>query len=189
MQALRQRNAVERDHHQPAAGHPDDGTEHGLAEEFQYHVRRRGGAARNEFDKHQREENRKGIVGAGFRFQRRADTRPQPQAPRVHQQEYRCRVGRCHHGADQERLGPVQVKCVFGKGSCDQRGEEDPDGRQHHRGRQHRADALKPRSKSAVEQDQRQRHRSHQVGGADVVELELAWTGIAGQHADHQEHQ
>jgi len=48
---------------------------------------------------------------------------------------------------------------------------------------------LKPRSQAAVEQDQRQRDRSHQIGGAHVVEPQLARTGIAGQHADQEKHQ
>ena len=38
VQALRQRHAVERQHHQPAADHADDGAEHGLAAEFQRHM-------------------------------------------------------------------------------------------------------------------------------------------------------
>jgi len=61
--------------------------------------------------------------------------------------------------------------------------------RQHHRRRQHGADALKPGFQAAVEQDQRQRHRPHQIGGADVVELQPAGAGIARQHADQQEYQ
>jgi hypothetical protein len=48
---------------------------------------------------------------------------------------------------------------------------------------------LEPRSQAAIEQDQRQRHRSHQIGGANVVEPQLARAGIAGQHADHEKHQ
>ena len=39
------------------------------------------------------------------------------------------------------------------------------------------------------EQDQRTRYRSHQIGGAHVVEPQLAGAGIAGQHADHEKHQ
>ena len=64
-----------------------------------------------------------------------------------------------------------------------------PIGRQRHRWREHRADALKPRAQAAIEQDQRQRHRSHQIGGAHIVEAQLPRAGIAGQHADEQKHQ
>jgi hypothetical protein len=62
-------------------------------------------------------------------------------------------------------------------------------GGQHHRRRQHRADALKPGSQATIEQDQRQRHRAHQIGGAHIVEAQLAGAGVAGQHADQQKHQ
>ena len=107
----------------------------------------------------------------------------------MHQQKHRRRIGRRHHGADQQRLGPVQIERIFGDRRGDQRRQQHADGRQHHRGRQHRADALKPRAQAAVEQDQRQRHRSHQIGGAHVVEPQLARAGIAGHHADQQKHQ
>ena len=40
VQALRQRHAIERQHHQPAADHADDGAEHRLAGEFQHDMRR-----------------------------------------------------------------------------------------------------------------------------------------------------
>src|SRR6266850_265097 len=44
-------------------------------------------------------------------------------------------------------------------------------------------------SNTPIEQDQRQRHRADQIGGADVVEPQLPRAGVAGQHADEQEHQ
>jgi hypothetical protein len=107
----------------------------------------------------------------------------------MHQKKHRRGVGRSHHGADQQRFGPVQVEHVFGDGSGDQRRHQHANCRQRHRRRQHRADALKPRLQPAIEQDQRQCHRSHQIGGADIVESKLAGAGIAGQHADEQKHQ
>ena len=189
VQALRQRHAVERDHDQPAADHADDGAEDRLAGEFQRDVRGRALPARDEFHQHQGEEDRKRIVGAGFSLQRRADPRAQPQALRMHQKKHRRRVGGGHHRTDQQRLGPAEVEHIFRDRRRDQRRQQHAGGCQHHRRRQHGADALKPRLQSAVEQDQRQRHRSHQVGGADVVELQLAGAGIAGQHADHQKDQ
>ena len=189
VQALRQRHAIERQHHQPAADHADDGAQHRLAAEFQRDMPCRAVADRNQFDQHQREKYREGIVGAGFGLQRRADARPQPQALRVHQQKYRRRIGRGHHRADQQRLGPVQIEHISGDRRGDHRGQQHADRRQRHRRRQHRADGLKPRPQAAIEQDQRQRHRAHQIGGADVVEAQLAGTGIAGQHADQEKHQ
>ncbi len=107
----------------------------------------------------------------------------------MHQQKHRRGIGRRHHGADQQRFGPVQIERISGDRCGDQRGQQHADRRQHHRGRQHRADALKPRAQAAIEQDQRQRHRPHQIGGAHIVEPQLARTGIAGHHADQQEHQ
>ena len=189
VQALRQRHAVERQHHQTAADDADDAAEHGFAAKLQRDMRRRALADRNELDQHQREKYRERIVGAGFRLQRRADARAQPQALRMHQQKHRRGIGGRHHRADQQRFGPVQVERIFGDGCGDQRRQQHADRRQHHRGRQHRADALKPRSQAAIEQDQRQRHRSHQIGGAHIVEPQVAGAGIAGQHADHQKHQ
>ncbi len=47
----------------------------------------------SDFHQHQGEKHRERIVGAGFRFQGGADTRPQPQPLRMHQQEHRRRVG------------------------------------------------------------------------------------------------
>ncbi len=189
VQALRQRHPIKREHHQPAAGDADDGAEHGFAAEFQRDMKGRAFADRNQFDQHQRKKYRERIVGAGFDLQRRADPRTQPQALRMHQEKHRRGIGRRHHGAHQQRFGPVQIERILGDRCGDQRGQQHADRRQHHRGSQHRADALKPRSQTAIEQDQRQRHRAHQIGGADVVEPQLPRAGVAGDHADEQEHQ
>ena len=107
----------------------------------------------------------------------------------MNEQEHRRGIGRCYHGADQQRLGPVQIERISGGRRGNQRGEQHADSRQHHGWRQHGTDALKPGSQAAVEQDQCQRHRPHQIGGADVIEGELARPGIARQHADQEEHQ
>ncbi len=77
MQALRQRHAVERQHDEAAADHAHDCAKDRLAGEFHRDMRQRAFAPRNEFDQHQGEEDREGIVGAGFRLQRRADARAQ----------------------------------------------------------------------------------------------------------------
>ncbi len=145
MQALRQRHPIERQHHQTAAEDADDGAEHGLAAEFERNMPCRAFADRNQFDQHQREKYRERIVGAGFGLQRRADAGAQPQALRVHQEKHRSRVGRRHHGAHQQRLGPVQVEHIFGDRRGDQRRQQHADRRQRHRRRQHCADALKSR--------------------------------------------
>ncbi|MGX1168116.1 hypothetical protein AB7M16_004382 [Bradyrhizobium sp. USDA 372] len=147
----------------------------------------RARADRDVFHQHQSEEDREGIVGAGFRLQRRADARAQTQALGVHQEEHGGRVGRGHHGAHQQRLRPVEVERVFGERRRDQRGQQHADGREHERRGEHGADAGKARAQAAVEQDQGERDGADQIGGADVVELELTGAGIAGEHADDQE--
>ncbi len=44
------------------------------------------------------------------------------------------------------------------------------------------SDALEFRLQAAVEQDQRQRHRPHQIGGPDIVERDAAGAGLAGEN-------
>ncbi|MEY9419899.1 hypothetical protein ABIF69_006341 [Bradyrhizobium japonicum] len=105
----------------------------------------------------------------------------------VHQQEHCGRVGRGHDGTDQQRFRPVEVERVFGERRRDQRGQKHSDGREHDGGREHGADAGKARLQAAVEQDQGERHRADQIGGADVVELKLPGAGIAREHADGEE--
>ena len=114
MQALRQRHAIERQHHQAAADDADDGAEQAFAHQLQRDMRRRALADRDELDQHQREKDRERVVGAGFGFQRGADAGAQAQALGVNQQEHRRGIGRGYHGADQQRLGPVQIERVFG---------------------------------------------------------------------------
>ena len=189
MQALRQRHAIERHHHQTAPDHPRDGAKQAFARELHGDIAGRAFTDRNELDQHQREKDGERIVGAGLSFQGCSDTRAQAQALGVHEQKHRCGIGRCDHGPDQERLRPVQIERIFGSRRRDQGGNQHPDGRQHHRWREHGSDALKLGPQAAVEQDQRQRHRAHQKGRAHVVEVDLARAGVARQHADHQEHQ
>ena len=189
MQALRQRHAIERDHHRPPADDADDGAEPGLLKQLQQHMAGRRVADRDELDQHQGEEHRERIVAAGFRFQRRADPRPQAKSLRMHQQEHRRRIGRGDDGADQQRLGPVEVERVARDRRGDERGEQHADGGEHDRRRKHGADMLKARAQAAVEQDQGERDRADQIGRAHVVELQPAGSGIARQHADDEEHQ
>ncbi len=46
-----------------------------------------------------------------------------------------------------------------------------------------------PRAQAAVEQDQGERHRADQIGRTDVIELDPAGSGFAGQHADQEKDQ
>ena len=119
-----------------------------------------------------------------------APTRGRSRNPRgVHQEEHRRGVGRGHHRADQQRLGPAHVEQVFGDRGGDRRREQDTDGRERGRRRQHAAKGGKPRAQAAVEQDQRQRDRADHVGRAHVVELDAARPPFAREHPDDQEHE
>ena len=56
-------------------------------------------------------------------------------------------------------------------------------------GREHAAKGRKARAQAAVEQDQGERDRADEIGGADVVELEAAGPGFAREHAEDEEYQ
>ncbi len=107
----------------------------------------------------------------------------------MNEQEHRCRVGRGHHRADQERFHPIEAEQVMRRRRGQRRREQDADGREHEGRRDDAAEGRKPRAQAAVEQDQRQRHRADQVGRVDVIERDPAGTGFAGEHADQEEHQ
>ena len=155
VQPLRQRDPVQGHDHQPAADQADDQPQHRLLKEFSQHMRGRTVTQGDQFDQHQGEEHRERVVGAGLDLQRRPDTRAQPEALRMHEQEYRRRVGGRHDRAGQKRFGPVEVQRELGDRSGDQRGQQYADRRQHHRWRENRADALEARLQPAIEQDQR----------------------------------
>ena len=114
VQPLRQRHPVQRHHHETATDHADNGAEYGLTDKLQRDLPDRAFADRNEFDQHERQKHRERIVGAGFDLQRRTDAGTQPQPLRVDQQKHRGGIGRRHHGAHQQRLGPVQIERVSG---------------------------------------------------------------------------
>ncbi len=146
-------------------------------------------AQQQELDQHDGEKNRERIVAAGFHFQRRADARAQPQPAGMDQEEHRRRIGRGHHGADQQRLEPAEAKHIAGGRRGERRGEQHPDGGEHQRGGEHAAEGGKARAQAAVEQDEGERNRAHQIGGVHVIELDPARPRLARQHAQDQEHQ
>jgi len=125
----------------------------------------------------------------GFNLERRADARPQPKTLGVHQQEDGGGVGRGHHRADQKCLGPADIERIFGDRRRNQRRHQHAEGGQNSGGRQHGADALETCFQSAIEQDQRQRHRADQIRCPHVVEAEAARPAFAGGHTDEQEDQ
>ncbi len=171
------------------AEHADDGAEHGLLGKHGQHVLPRAFAEREKLDQDDREQHRERIVAAGFHLEGGADPRAQPQSAGVDQEEHRRGVGRGHDRADQQRLGPAHVEQVFGDRGGDRRREQDTDGRERGRRRQHAAKGGKPRAQAAVEQDQRQRDRADHVGRAHVVELDAARTSFTREHPDDQEHE
>jgi hypothetical protein len=189
VQALRERDPVERQHHQPSANDAEERAQKPFPRELDCDMRGRRVPARDVLDQHQREEDCERIVRAGFGFQRRADARPQPQALRMHQQEYGRRIGRGDDRADQKRLGPVEIERIARDRRGDHGGQEHAGGRQHHRRREHAADIGKARAQAAVEQDQRERHGADQIGGSVIVEHDMSGSVLAREHADHQEHE
>ena len=145
--------------------------------------------AEQDLDQDDGEKDRERIVDAGFDLERGADARPQPQPPGVEQEEHRRRVGRGHHGADQQRLGPVDAAHDTG----DRRGQRrrDQDTQRWRAGL--RARARCGRSRSRVRSPPSNRIRasatSHHIGQPHVVELDAAAAGFAGQHAGSGGHQ
>ena len=145
------------------------------------------GSPADEQDLHQRqrEKNRKRIVGAGLDFERGADARAQSQAARVNEEEHRCRVGRRHHRADQYRFLPAEPERVAGKRGREHRTDQHADRCQGQGGPEHAAKGRKARAQAAVEQDERERHRSNQIGRAHVVKLDPK-AALAGRHAEDE---
>ncbi len=129
------------------------------------------------------------MVGRGFDFERRGDTGTQPQPAGMNEQKHRGRIGRGHHRADQERFHPIEAEQEPRRRRGQRGREQDADGGEPERRRNHAAEGREPGAQAAVEQDQRQRHRTDQIGGVHVVETQSAGSGFAGEHADEQEEQ
>ena len=106
----------------------------------------------------------------------------------VDEKEHRSGIGRGHHGAGEQGLGPIQPEGELGEWGCQHRAHQDADCGQRQRGGEHAAKCGKARAQAAVEQDQRQRDRTDQIGGTHVVEFD-AEPDIAGAHANQQEDQ
>ena len=69
MQALRQRQSVEHQSNDLAAGKADDAAENGIAQEGEQRMRPTLLAEQQDFDQQQREKDGERIVGAGFHLQ------------------------------------------------------------------------------------------------------------------------
>ena len=144
---------------------------------------------RMDLDQHDGEEDRERIVDPELDLERRADPRPQPQPLGVQQEEHRRGVGRGDDGADQQGLGPAEPEHEHRRRRRQRRRHQHADGRQQARRPDHVAEGLVAGAQPAVEQDQRQRHRSDGVGEPHVVEPDAERPGLARQHADQEEDQ
>jgi hypothetical protein len=107
----------------------------------------------------------------------------------VQQREHRGGVGRTDDRADQQPLGPVQIQDPAGRQARDQAGDQHAEAGERGGGRQRDPKALQAGAHAAVEQDHRQRRGPRQIGQPVIVEDDAAGSVLAGQHADHQEHQ
>ena len=168
---------------------PMNSAQHGLLGQHCEHVSPRPFARRQVLDQEHGEQDGERIVAAGFDLERGADARPQAKTAGMHQEEHRRGVGRGDDRAHQQRFAPAHVEQVAGDRGGQPRRDHDADGRQRGRRRQHAAEGRQPRTQAAVEQDERQRDRSDQIGHAHVVEFDAARSRLARQHADDQEHQ
>ena len=131
VQALRQLQPVEHQHHARPPSQPIRPPEHRLARPAARRCRlQRLVAEQQDLDQHDGQEDRERIVDAGFDLERGADARPQPQALGVQQEEHRRGVGRGDHGADQQRLrsssGPAPDGHRRGQRRGDQRRRRSP---------------------------------------------------------------
>ena len=189
VQALRQVEPVEHQHHAAAAGIADQGADQRLGDQERRDVVPGLAAVQDHLDQHDGEEDRERIVDPGLDLERRADARPQPQPLGVQQEEHRRGVGRGDDRADQQRLGPAEPERKHRRRRGQRGSHQHADGRQQARRADHVAEGLVAGAQTAVEQDQRQRHRSDGVGEPHVVEPDAERPRLARQHADQQEHQ
>ena len=107
----------------------------------------------------------------------------------MQQEEHRGGVGRGNNRANQHRLDPAQAEHVLRDVRGERSGQHHADGRKRHRRTKHVAKGRKARAQAAVEQDQGERDRAHDIGRAHVVEANAAGPRFARQHADQQEYE
>ncbi len=188
VEPLRQAEPVER----PDGRAPANEANRGSAEAFPGEARQGQPpgllTAQQQFDEHEGEKNGERIVGAGFDLERCANPRAQPQTVGVEEEKHCGSVGRSHHGAGEQGFGPAQSEGKLGERGRQHRAEQDADRGERERRGEHAAKCGKARAQTAVEQDQGQRNRTDEVGGAHVVELD-AEPHVARGHADQQEDQ
>jgi hypothetical protein len=110
MQALRQIKVVEHPNHGAATKPPDNPAKNRLLREQYADLKPRLVAGEQDFNQNYGEKNGERIVGPGLDLERRTNTRPQPKPLGVQQEKHGSGIGRGHHRANQQRLGPVQLQ-------------------------------------------------------------------------------
>ncbi len=134
MHALRQHQAVEHEHHGAAAEPAEEAADDRLLGQQMRRCRSRTCWPENRIST--RTMVRKIANGSLMPDSTSSVARtrgPQPQALGVEQEEHRRGVGRGHHGADQQRLAPVQLQRPDRDRRGQRRGDQDADGGQQAR--------------------------------------------------------
>jgi len=162
---------------------------HKAGNEFKGHPERWRRLRSGQFHKHHGQENRHGIVGAGFHFQRRLHPVAQFQPADTQQEKHRRRVGRGDDRAEQHGFNPGDPEQVMRRDADKTAGQHNPGGSEHQRRRRRKAIAAQGRVKSTVEENDRQRQRADEIGDAAAVEGDAQEAVFAGEQADAQEHQ
>ena len=143
---------------------------------------------RQHLDQRQGEENGDRIIGSGFDFQCRAHALADFRVAGAQQEEHGSRVGRADDGAEQERLDPAEPHQEMRGRSHDADGEQNAECRQHECRRCRLAQRVDRRAEPGIEQDQRQRNRTDEIGRIGVVEFDAETIG-AGDEANDKEQQ
>ena len=182
------RDAVQHRDEREAADQAEGGPDGALPPELEREAPARHlGAGQDELGQHDHQEDRDRVVGAGFDLERGVDPGMQAKPAGPQQEEHRRRVRGRDDRAEQQRLDRLEVEHRPGRRAGDRGGDEHADGGEQQRGREHAAEDREPCPQAAVEEDHRERHRAHEVGGAVVVEDDPARPVLAREHADDQE--
>ena len=136
-------------------------------------------------DRHQHEHHRDGIVEPGFSLERQRKLARE--AHPAQQREHRRAVGRGQDRAEQEPLGNREVEQPAGARPAISAVPAVPIAGQRDRRSEHRPERSKPGRQAALEQDQHERDRPHQVRERVVREVDPAEPVAAHRHSQPQE--
>ena len=147
------------------------------------------GAGRDDFDQRDGEEDRHRVVGAQLHLQGRAHPIANGDAADPQQKEHGGGVGRTHDRSEKERMQPRQSQQVVGGHTHQAGGHDHAERRQHHRRPERRAYAPDLRVETAVEENDRERDRTDEVGDPGIVEPDATQAVLARQQAHGEKHQ